>query len=393
MRTSIHRVAALAASATLFVAGLASAAQPLLPAGASDQVPTHLSVLPAPTGVIERKPVAFSWALDPDAELSDTAPFLAESREYWMTVEGSELSRGLPLQMTAPGALIRVSPARGSLGLRAGDFSVNAAGRKVGIAQAADADALRKAGMDASAGTQVLRLGDGSGAGRHVLRAANARGRYVVHVFEPASDRVLFARADRNHALAGTPMRVSIGATDAGRKAAVASQALLVAPDGSSQSVAVRDAVGGGQEAVFTVPATASQAKGLWELQVFGDVGEVPRDARTAFAVAQPTARFSGIFGVDAANLRVSLPVEAASPGRYEARGTLYATAKDGSLRPVSQAHAAAWMEVGDGMLVLQFARAHVPAGYGAPFELRQLELNDQGRMAPIESRTRGARF
>ena len=96
---------------------------------------------------------------------------------------------------------------------------------------------------------------------------------------------------------------------------------------------------------------------------------------------------------MDAANLRVSLPVEAASPGRYEARGTLYATAKAGSLRPVSQAHAAAWREEGDAMLVLQFGRAHVPAGYGAPFEVRQLELNDQGRIAPIESRARGARF
>lgn len=393
MRTSILRVAALAAFATCSIAGVANAAEPLLPASASDQVPQRLAVLPAPTGTIERKPVSFSWALDPQEALSETAPLLAESREYWMTVEGSELARGLPLQMTAPGALVRVSPAKGSLGLRAGDFSVNAAGRKVGIAQAADADALRRAGMDASAGTQVIRLGDGSGAGRHVLRAANARGRYVVHVFEPASDRVLFARADRNQALAGSRMRVAIGATHAGRNAPIASQALLVGPDGSSQPVAVRDAAGGGQEAVFSVPASASQAKGLWELQVFGDVGDVPRDARTAFAVAQPTARFGGIFGVNAAKLRVSLPVEAASPGRYEARGTLYATAKDGSLRPVSQAHAAAWMEAGDGMLVLQFARAHLPAGYGAPYEVRQLELNDQGRMAPIESRARGARF
>lgn len=393
MRTSILRVAALAAFATTFVAGTAHAAQPLLPAGASDQVPQRLAVLPAPGGGIERKPLAFSWALDPDAELSDTAPFIAESREYWMTVDATELQRGVPLQMTAPGALIRVSPAKGSAGLRAGDFSVSVGARKVGIAQAADADSLRKAGMDASAGTQVIRLGDGSGAGRQLLRATNARGRYVVHVFEPTSDRVLFARADRNHVLAGSRMRVAIGATRAGRQAGVTSQALLVAPDGSSQRVAVRDAAGGGQEAVFTVPASTSQAKGLWELQVFGDVGDVPRDARTAFAVAQPTARFAGLVGVDAANLRVSLPVEAASPGRYEARGTLYATAKDGSLRPVSQAHAAAWMDAGDGMLVLQFARTHLPAGYGAPFEVRHLELNDQSRMAPIEVRTRGAHF
>src|SRR5690606_2461567 len=117
---------------------------------------------------------------------------------------------------------------------------------------------------------QVLRLGDGSASGRHLLRAANARGRYVVHVFEPASDRVLFARADRNLALAGARMRVAIGATSAGRPAAVASQALLVGPDGSSVPVPVRDAAGGGQEAVFTVPASSARAKGLWELQVFG---------------------------------------------------------------------------------------------------------------------------
>ncbi|MEG3050237.1 MAG: hypothetical protein RR792_08660, partial [Thermomonas sp.] len=78
-------------------------------------------------------------------------------------------------------------------------------------------------------------------------------------MFEPTSDRVLFARADRNQALAGSSMRVAIGATDAGRNTGVASQALLVAPDGSSQPVAVRDAAGGGQEAIFTVPASASQ--------------------------------------------------------------------------------------------------------------------------------------
>ena len=198
---------------------------------------------------------------------------------------------------------------------------------------------------------------------------------------------------DRFDPAAGGQPSIRRGMSPANLVGAAASVVLTVGLGVWGYQIAVRDALGGGQEAIFTVPATASQAKGLWELQVFGDVGDVPRDARTAFAVGQPTARFGGIFGVDAANLRVSLPVEAASPGRYEARGTLYATAKDGSLRPVSQAHAAAWMEAGDGMLVLQFARAHVPAGYGAPFEVRQLELNDQGRIAPIESRARGARF
>jgi len=391
MRTS--KFAALAAASLVFVAGLASAARPLIPAGASDQIPQRLAKLPAPGGEIERKPVSFSWALDPAVALSEPEPFLAESREYWQTVEAGELSVGVGLPVSAKGALIRVSPARGAAALKTGDFDIMQGGRKIAIAHAAGEAELRKAGMDVSAGTQVMKLGDDTGPGRYTLRAPKARGAYLVHVFEPRSDVVLHARADRNHALAGGDMRVAISGSRAGKGARLQSQALLVSPDGSSRNVPVRAARNGGMEAVFKLPDDASTTKGLWELQVFADADGTPRDARTAFAVAQPTAKFAGIFGHDADALRVSLPVEAASAGRYEARGTLYATARDGSLRPVSEAHGAAWMEAGSGTLVLQFARAHVPAGYGAPYEVRQLELNDQSRMAPLESRERGARF
>ena len=87
--------------------------------------------------------------------------------------------------------------------------------------------------------------------------------------------------------------------------------------------------------------------------------------------------------------MRMALPVQTGSTGRYEARGTLFATGSDGVMRPVSEAHSAAWMKPGNGVLTLQFDRAHLPQGYGAPFEVRQLELNDQSRMAPLESRER----
>ena len=56
-------------------------------------------------------------------------------------------------------------------------------------------------------------------------------------------------------------------------------------------------------------------------------------------------------FAFDATTMRMNLPVQAGSVGRYEARGTLYATAPDGQLRPVSQAHSAAWMKRGNGTL------------------------------------------
>jgi hypothetical protein len=128
-------------------------------------------------------------------------------------------------------------------------------------------------------------------------------------------------------------------------------------------------------------------------MHVFANAQGIQRDARTAFAVVQPTARFDGQAGINADALRFALPVQVASPGRYEARGTLYATGRDRVLRPVAQAHSAAWMNGGRGMLVLDFEQAHLAPGYGAPFELRQLELHDQTRMAPLETRARALRF
>jgi hypothetical protein len=72
----------------------------------------------------------------------------------------------------------------------------------------------------------------------------------------------------------------------------------------------------------------------------------------------------------------------------------MHASTADGQLKPVAQAHAAAWFEgPGQGTLVLPFDQAALPAGFGPPYELRDLQLQDQSRMAPIESRAAALRF
>lgn len=385
--------AALLAASLSLLSLAVHAAQPLLPADGHDQIPGRLVSLPTPAGQFERAPVSFSWALDPREVLAAPAPYLAESREYWQTVDGIDLQKGVALKTTAPGAVIRVSPARGSTALSAADVGVNGNGKAMRLEQAAGADELRAAGMDVEAGTAVVKLGREAGAGTYTLHAANAKGRYVVHVFEPESDLVLKAQTDRQHVLGGDTVTVSMSMASHGRTMAAQAEALLVAPDGSSRQISVTRGANGTLEAGVKLPMQASASPGLWELQLFATGDGVSRDARTAFGVAAPTARFNGNVTVDASRLRVTVPVETASPGRYEVRGTLYATASDGSFAPVSQAHAAAWFERGKGSLVLAFDRAHVPAGYGAPFEIRQLELNDQTRLALVESRSRAVRF
>src|SRR5688572_26940566 len=100
------------ACALLLAAAPAGAAR-LLPPGAGDVTPTRLLALPAPAGEFERAPVRFAWALDPRTELAPSAPHVAESREYWLLVDAAELARGIDLQTTAPGAVVRLSPADG----------------------------------------------------------------------------------------------------------------------------------------------------------------------------------------------------------------------------------------------------------------------------------------
>ncbi|MDQ3206235.1 MAG: DUF4785 family protein, partial [Pseudomonadota bacterium] len=139
--------------------------------------------------------------------------------------------------------------------------------------------------------------------------------------------------------------------------------------------------------------AGAASGEGLWEVQVFAGDGTVQRDARTALAVAQPTARLRGAYRFDPFELSFALPLEVGSPGRYEARGTLYATGPGRTLQPVAVAHSAQWATPGQAELQLVFDRAHLPSGFTAPFELRDLELNDQSRHAPIERRERAVRI
>ena len=389
MRT-ILTLALLAAVADAFAADA-----PLLPPARTDQVPQRLSALAAPKAAIERAPVGFSWALDPYAPLTAAAqPTVAESREYWQETDGAELQRGLDLSTSAPGALIRVSPVAGAAPVPADAVQLRRGGQAVALAKRNDAAQLQAAGLQVADGSAAVQLADQAGPGRYALQVAQARGRYLVHVYEPHSPVRLHASLSQDRVLAGGRSEVVVDLSDGQRQLSDAQgSALLVAPSGRSWPLSLQRGRDGRLRAPVVVPSDAGeQPAGLWEVQVFAAAGEVQRDVRTALAVAQPTAHLEGRYAFDARRMSFELPVRAASPGRYELRGTLYASGPDRRLRPVAIAHSAQWLDSGQGRIELAFERKQLPAGFGAPFELRQLELNDQSRLAPVERRERAAR-
>jgi hypothetical protein len=372
---------------------LPASAAHLLPPSGDDLVATRLVALPAPAQPVERKPVSFAWALDPGAAVGGVPAFVGESREWFAQLDATDLRRGVRIDTTAPGAVVRLSPLGKAAPVAPASVELRKDGRTVDAARAfasrADATQLQAAGFDPGAGSVVARIAPELGAGRFEVRLAQAEGRYLLHVFEPRSATVLRAGATRAAVHAGG--RVEVEARLDGARAGAQFGGQLVAPSGRTVDLRFVAAPGGAVRAVATLPPDAAVERGLWEAQVFaegtnGDL-RVQRDGRVAFAVAQPTARLDGEVRVARSGLAFDLPVQVRSPGRYEVAATLFATGGDGVARPVAQAASAAWFEPGARTLLLAFDRTHVPLGYGAPFELRELTLKDQARMGLLESR------
>lgn len=398
---TIHSTLLAAAVLAVLCTASAQAAQPLRVA-AGDQIPAGLVAAPLPADESEHAPLAFAWALDPAQPLQAPGPQAAISRSYWQQVDAAELQRGLELPLSAPDAVIQLSPAPGARALPASSLQVRDPAGRSSVARSVDARQLQDAGMPVGDGSSMLRTGTTSAAGVYRLQSAQAQGRYVVQVLEPNSPLRLEVQASQTQVLAGGNVQLQARLLEDGasasalrtRRGSLGGEALLVAPDGRSWPQRLLRTTDGSLRAQVRIPAQASNAQGLWELQVFAQADGVLRDGKVAFAVARPTARFVGQAMPDPSSRQVSLPLQVAAAGRYEARGTLYATAANGQLQPVAQAHAAAWFDgPGRGALVLPFDQAALPAGFGAPYELRDLQLQDQSRMAPIESRALALRF
>lgn len=379
----------------------------LMPAAQGDLVASRLSVEKAALPVdAERAPVDFAWAIDPADSLFASAPFTAESREFWTDLDAAEMRKGYAFATTAPGALVRISPAgdtKAAAPLRASDIALRINGREVSagtaIRVAADAAQLKAAGVDFPEGTLAFRLSNDFGAGQVEMKIANATGRYLVHVFEPDSPLAMDLRASNDKALAGGSLVLTAKiANDGAQLQAESIGGVVTSPDGKSFNVRFKREDDGQYRAKVALPEGAGNGLALWEAHTFAvtKVGGalVPRDAKTSFAVSLPTAKLGSQANVDTTRgVQVSLPVEAASTGRYEVRGVLFGTAQDGSMKPFAVGHAARWLEPGKAMIELNFGKELVPAGIGAPFELREVSLNDQTRLGQLETRSVALRF
>lgn len=393
MNLKLTMLAALCATAL-------SAHAELLPQRAGDLTPSILAPAAAAKGApVARDPVSFSWRSH--AAVAAPQPFAAISREAYFTVTGAELAQGVALPVTAPRALVRLQPV-GEASIRENEaihpsalIIVDGAGRELaageGMEMLVSADKLAKADIPFASGTSAFRLSAEVGSGPLRMRAQglSAEQRYLVNVVEPDSPLALTMQAAAPAYLQGQPVTVVAQLTHQGAATPARIDATLMSPAGRSYPLVFKNDGAGRMAATVTPDATDAAAPGLWEVQASVKAtvrGQAAlRSTRFAVPVALPTARLtrSADLAGTANGFAVRLGVEAASAGRYEVRGVLYGTV-NGSLRPLGVGNAAQWMEPGQASIDLPFDAALLAASTG-PYELRDLQLLDQGRLAGLQ--------
>jgi hypothetical protein len=358
---------------------------------------------------VRRESVALSWAAGHD--ITPPAPHVAHSRQYHFEASGDELAAGVTLNTTAARALVRLQPLaapspREAVAIDPSALVIeDARGRSfaggAGMSLLVGADKMAKAELPFAPGTSAFRLHPDLGAGSFRLKAAGLSGaaRYLVNVVEPDSAHELTLQADALAYLHGQVLVLAPALLEHGTGASVRSHALaklegsVISPAGRRFVLSFKPGPDGALRARLPLDANEAPTPGLWQVQASGQAvvaGQaVMRSIALAFPVAMPVARLSGAVTADssAQRLALTLGVQAGAPGRYEVRGLLYGMV-DGAMAPLAVAHAAQWLEAGTGSIVLAFD-ADLLAGAHGPFELRELNLLDQGRMGVLHRQRR----
>ncbi len=356
------------------------------------------AALAAPIGNTAQETIHFSWAADKG---SKPVPHESESRGYWFRASAGELGKGLDIDTSAPGAVVKLSPLGDSPAFDPNQLElIDSRGRVFhgteGMDLVVDAERLAASGTPFPPGTSAFRVSPELGKGRFVLRASGLTGdrhSYHVHVQESESDLVLRMHAARDIYLYGQELSVETGLHDVSGDSVLQVAQItgyVRSPGGETLPVSFQRKKNGAFIVQMPLKQGADAIPGLWEINA--DVRgrqeggiTVRRNVKTAFGYAVPQARLAGGVSVDVpedGDLRASLSVNVGSAGRYQLRGTLYGSGEKGSMEPIMVADSAAWLDLGDSELDLVFDKALLAAaGLSAPFEIRDLQLIDQSRM------------
>lgn len=386
----------------------------LLPASDGDLMVNQLeATMLAPINGSHNE-VNYTGAITNDAIVS--APSLSQqssSDQYWRTVSGAELNKGINLAISQSDSIIRIAPrgdnSSGGLlhspaiapdKLRLYRVNKQSIDKSISLIQSiSDPQAMATAGLvdDSSA----LRLSKQATAGHYqlqVIQPLAANDTYLINVKEKGSPYRLKLSSDAVVASVDRQLKFKLELSNSDNT--LMPVARLKQENGQSHRLELLQVDQRWQAKLPEHLALPSSNRGLSEIQVNietrVDNKPVIRTVKTAFKHYVPSAKLgqeATIHWQDHKPLKAVLALEVANPGRYSVSAILQGTATDGQQGNILQTASALWLDH-DGKITLNFDRALIDESpFAAPYTLKALELKDQGQMARLSYLTTAAKL
>jgi hypothetical protein len=348
-----------------------------------------------------QEPVVFNQSL-----LGEALPVFhnqghqAESRQFWMDVDASMLSKGVEIPLTSSEAVIRISPLPGNnhqKAVQSGQLILSQHDQSLTPEVFVTGEQLKATGMPASDQTVAFKVATLPGKLNLKMAGLPSTGGYAIHVLEPNSEQVMTLKTTQQAFASGQEVVIKAGLLSQQKHQAMQVNGYLTQPDGQRVAGLKFHADQDGQyQAVVSGLTGQSLAKGLWEVHTVSeamvDGQKVLRDVSTAFAINLPSARFNGELSMDQQLIR--LGVDNAMPARYGISGVLTGVNKQGEQQPIALMMSAQWLEAGQTNLAFEWPAELVAAsGLQAPFTVEQLALKNQSLLAPVQTVARGFRI
>jgi len=373
--------------------------------------------LNVPDIAIEKKAVHFSQRLSAKNLISFKAKgFTSISDEYWFEATGKQLKSGVALAISSPGALIRLSgkQTKGKYSIPAKAIDPNSVqlfknnkmlsspfSQKVSQQEFATANIFPN--------SSAMKLNSKLGKGEFTLKVDDYlvdEQRYIVNVKEKNAEHTLHLSLAKQSYMPGQKITFTsaLKSTSTNKKILMQGKqkAYIKTPSGEKKTVSFTKY---NDQFQFTLPTdlTSEKRGQLFELHVetenrTNDL-KVKRNAKVAFAIAQPTARIEIVgkllnvaseSGVrtksDAAPSFADISLRVASEGRYEISAVIYGSSGKNLSLPFMLSRSAYYLIPGDHTVKLRLDTDIIKSsGLKAPYAIKSVRLMDQSRMALLQ--------
>jgi len=312
------------------------------------------------------------------------ANYQAVSNEYWETVTGAQLKKGVRLYHHKDKALLRIAPKskQGILatGLSSELFSLASnKGKPQQIQVLAEQEAMMQAGFNDGSIALYVNVDSPEPTILSTKQALNNNDEYLIHIKEKDSDVILAVDA-ANYFEQNNTNTLNMNANVNGRALhSKLTTARLLTPTSEVQPAKYTS-----QGIYFEQPLEHVGAyQGFYDVELTTtaiiDGRQVKRTIKTPFVNVSKTAALEGTVGYVKSNstLTAILPLNIAEPGRYAVLATLEHTDKTGSTELIETVEVAQWLEQ-DSKIKVPFNVANTLNG---DFRLRSVKLTDQSRM------------